>query len=92
MPRAAAGCTSCKTEVHFKLCWVYIQLVRHTFKVESTLALATAQKQTHNSLHIQAHFDTLFLQTAEINDLLEIPFAGQKIYIAETRDFLKLYY
>ena len=55
---------SFKTEVHFTLYWVYIQLVHHMFKAESTLALATAQKQTHNLFHIEALLDILLLQTS----------------------------
>lgn len=52
---------SCKTEVHFKLHLVYIQLVHHMFKAESTLALATAQKQTHNLFPTEALLDILLL-------------------------------
>lgn len=64
MPCAAAGCVSWKTGEHFKLYWVSIQLVHQMFKAESTLALATAQKQTHNLFHIEALLDVLLLQTS----------------------------
>lgn len=93
MPRAAAGCMSCKTEMHFKLYWVSIQLVHHMFKAESAVALATAQKQTHNLFHIEALLDILLLQTSRDKRLAGRYHLWDRTFILQRPEiFLKLYY